>query len=69
MKIAPDAIVAFHYVLTDKAGKVIDSSYGTEPLEYLHGHGQIVPGLERAMLGRGVGDKFEVDVPCADGYG
>ncbi len=62
-------VVRFHYTLTDDAGRTLDSSRGGAPLPYLHGQGQIVPGLERAMTGRQTGDRFKVDVAPADGYG
>jgi FKBP-type peptidyl-prolyl cis-trans isomerase SlyD len=69
MQIATRTVASFHYTLTDDAGQVIDSSAGREPLAYLHGQGQIVPGLEKAMEGRQAGDKFDVDVAPAEGYG
>jgi FKBP-type peptidyl-prolyl cis-trans isomerase SlyD len=69
MSIAPDSVVTIHYTLKDDSGAVIDSSAGGEPLAYLHGHGNIVPGLERELTGRSVGDKVSVRVPPADGYG
>lgn len=69
MQISPQAVVAFHYTLTDDAGQIIDSSDGTAPLTYLHGHGQIVPGLERQMEGRSPGDKFTAQVSPEEGYG
>ncbi len=69
MQIVPQAVVAFHYALTDDAGQVIDSSAGREPLTYLHGGGQIVPGLERQMEGRNCGDKFTAQVTPEEGYG
>jgi len=62
-------VVSIHYTLKDDEGEVLDSSSGGEPLEYLHGAGNIVPGLEREMVGKGVGDKFKVTVAPADGYG
>jgi FKBP-type peptidyl-prolyl cis-trans isomerase SlyD len=62
-------VVSIHYTLRDDDGDEIDSSADGEPLEYLHGAGNIVPGLEAAMAGRKVGDKFKVDVAPADGYG
>jgi FKBP-type peptidyl-prolyl cis-trans isomerase SlyD len=68
MKIAPDSVVSFHYTLKDDAGAVIDQSDG-EPMAYLHGHGQIVPGLERELTGRVAGDKLQVQVSPGDGYG
>jgi FKBP-type peptidyl-prolyl cis-trans isomerase SlyD len=69
MQIAQNSVAAFHYTLTDDEGQVIDSSEGREPLTYLHGSGQIVPGLEKQMEGRAVGDKFTADVIPEEGYG
>jgi len=62
-------VVHFHYTLTDDEGDVIDTSSGREPLGYLQGAGNIVQGLEKQMLGHGVGDKFDAIVPPEDGYG
>jgi FKBP-type peptidyl-prolyl cis-trans isomerase SlyD len=69
MKIADQTVASFHYTLTNDAGEVLDSSEGREPLSYLHGAGNVVPGLEREMLGRAAGDAFKVRVAPADGYG
>jgi FKBP-type peptidyl-prolyl cis-trans isomerase SlyD len=69
MQIAPHTVASFHYTLTDDAGQVLDSSEGRGPLVYLHGSGQIVPGLEKAMEGRSTGDRFEVDVVPEEAYG
>lgn len=69
MQIAERCVATFHYTLTDDSGAVIDSSDGREPLAYLHGAGNIVPGLERALSGRKVGDSFTVDVVPEEGYG
>lgn len=69
MQIADRTVASFHYTLTSPQGDVIDSSRGREPLPYLHGVGQIVPGLEKAMAGRSVGDTFQVLVPASEGYG
>jgi FKBP-type peptidyl-prolyl cis-trans isomerase SlyD len=69
MEIAEKAVVSIHYTLTDDAGTVLDSSQGREPLSYLQGAGNIVPGLERALEGRQSGDSFNVDVPPEQGYG
>ena len=66
---ADGKVVSIHYTLKDDDGEVVDSSSGGEPLEYLHGAGNIVPGLEAAMKGKTIGDKFNVKVPPADGYG
>jgi FKBP-type peptidyl-prolyl cis-trans isomerase SlyD len=62
-------VVSIHYTLRDDDGDVIDSSSGGEPLDYLHGGGNIVPGLEAAMDGKQVGDQFKVSVKPQDGYG
>lgn len=69
MKIARNAIVSFDYTLTDDDGEVLDTSSGGEPLRYLHGYGQIVPGLERQLEGRMAGDSLQISVPPAEGYG
>lgn len=61
-------VVGFHYKLTLDSGEVVDES-GNHPLPYLHGYGNIVPGLEKEMTGKSVGDAFTVQVPAAEGYG
>lgn len=67
--IKQDSVVTLHYTLKDDAGEVIDSSAEREPLAYLHGHGNIVPGLERELEGKQAGDKLSVKVSPQDGYG
>ncbi len=62
-------VVSIDYTLKDDAGTVIDSSEGAEPLSYLHGHGQIIPGLEKKLDGAAVGDDLEVTVSPDEGYG
>ena len=69
MSIKKDSVVLFEYTLKDDAGEVIDSSSPGEPLAYLHGHGNLVPGLERELEGKGAGDKLSVKITPADGYG
>ncbi|MCO4760972.1 MAG: FKBP-type peptidyl-prolyl cis-trans isomerase [Myxococcales bacterium] len=69
MKIGQDVVATIHYTLRDPEGEILDSSSGADPLAYLHGHGQIVVGLERALAGKGVGDKVDVVVSPEDGYG
>ncbi|MBX3696564.1 MAG: peptidylprolyl isomerase [Dokdonella sp.] len=69
MQIAERSVASFHYTLTNDAGDVLDSSEGREPLAYLHGVGNIVPGLEREMAGHVAGDRFNVDVAPEEGYG
>jgi FKBP-type peptidyl-prolyl cis-trans isomerase SlyD len=69
--ISEGVVVLFHYTLTAPDGSVIDTSVegGREPMPYLHGAGNIVPGLERQMAGRAAGDRFTAFVPAAEGYG
>ena len=62
-------VVSMHYKLTDNDGNVLDTSEGVEPMNYLHGVGNIIPGLENALTGRSVGDTFKVTVEPADAYG
>ena len=67
--VAADKVVSFHYTLTDDDGEEIDSSEGDDPMMYLHGAENIVPGLENALLGKRAGDRFDVKVAPRDGYG
>jgi FKBP-type peptidyl-prolyl cis-trans isomerase SlyD len=69
MSIKKDSVVTLHYTLKDDAGEVIDTSDGGEPLAYLHGHGNLVAGLERELTGKVAGDKLNVKITPADGYG
>ncbi len=69
MSIEANHVVSIHYTLKGDAGEVIDSSAGGEPLAYLHGHGNLVPGLERELTGKNAGDKLQVRISPADGYG
>jgi FKBP-type peptidyl-prolyl cis-trans isomerase SlyD len=69
MQIANETVVTIHYTLTDDKGVVLDSSVGEEPMSYVHGQGHMVPGLEKALQGKSVGDSFKVSVAPADGYG
>jgi FKBP-type peptidyl-prolyl cis-trans isomerase SlyD len=69
MQIAQDKVVLIHYTLTNDGGKVLDSSSGGDPLAYLHGQGNIIPGLEKALEGKQAGDKLNVRVEPAEGYG
>ena len=69
MKIAHNSAVLVHYHLTNSKGMVIDSSRGKAPMAYLHGHNNMVPGVERALAGQEVGAKLDVEVAPDDGYG
>ena len=69
MEIAKDTVVSIDYTLKGNDGNVIDSSEGREPLAYLHGHANIVPGLENALTGKQTGDQVDVKVLPSEGYG
>lgn len=69
MKIATNSVVSMHYTLTSDEGNVVDTSAGREPLQYIQGKSMIVPGLEKAMEGHTAGEKFDVKVIPAEGYG
>lgn len=69
MRIEKNTVVAIDYTLKDDDGQVLDSSEGQNPLTYLHGTGGIIPGLERELDGKEVGDELQVSVPPADAYG
>lgn len=69
MNITKDTVVQFHYTLKDDKGELIESTEGKDPLAYLHGHSNIIPGLENALEGKAVGDRFSVTVEPQDGYG
>lgn len=69
MQIAKNAVVNIHYTLKNDAGAVLDSSAGGDPLAYLHGNGNLIPGLEKALEGKSAGDKLNVSIAPAEGYG
>jgi FKBP-type peptidyl-prolyl cis-trans isomerase SlyD len=69
VQVEKNRIVSLHYTLRDEQGKVIDTSSGRAPLTYLHGKGNIIPGLERALAGKAAGDTLDVTVAPAEGYG
>ncbi len=69
MVVAADKVVLIHYTLKNGEGKVIDSSAGGDPLAYIHGHGNLIPGLERELEGKPAGEKLSVQIAAADGYG
>ena len=61
--------VSFDYTLTDDSGKIVDSSKGKEPMHYVHGKGQIIPGLEKELAGMAVGNEKKITVKPEDAYG
>lgn len=69
MKIEKDRVVSFHYSVAEQGKEAIETSEGRDPLMILVGHGNIIPGLEKAMEGHEAGDNFSADVSAADAYG
>ena len=69
MQISKNKVVTIDYTLTDEQGNVIDSSKGQQPLAYIHGIGNIIPGLEDALEGKQQGDALNVSVAPDQGYG
>lgn len=69
MTIEKDVMAAIHYTLKDKEGALLDSSEGSDPLEYLHGYGNLIPGLEKELEGKKAGDTLSVSIPPAEAYG
>jgi len=69
MQISADKVVSFHYNLTDVDGTLLETSYDTEPTLYLHGHQNILVGLENELEGKAVGDKIQVTLAPGQAYG
>lgn len=69
MRVAKHTVVMIDYTLTNDGGNVLDTSEGQEPLSYLHGAGNIIPGLEKELEGKEVGDELQVKVAPEEGYG
>lgn len=69
MNITKDKVVSMHYTVKNTNGDVIDSSEGREPLLYMQGHKNIIPGLENALEGKVVGDKVEASIEPTEAYG
>jgi FKBP-type peptidyl-prolyl cis-trans isomerase SlyD len=62
-------VISFHYTLTSPTGEMLDTSQGAEPLTFMSGIAQIIPGLEAGLLGLKVGEKKKIQVPAAQAYG
>lgn len=70
MKIEKDRVVRFHYTVAEAGGEPVENSRDNgQPLAVLIGHGNIIPGLEKAMEGHEAGDTFKAEVAAADAYG
>jgi FKBP-type peptidyl-prolyl cis-trans isomerase SlyD len=61
--------VALEYTLSDESGTVIESNKGKQPMSYIHGKSQIIPGLEKELSGMKVGEEKKIQVQPEDGYG
>lgn len=69
MKVSLNKVVAIHYKLTNNEGTVLDSSDGRGPLNFIHGLGHLIPGMEEGLDGKEVGSKFQLKVSPEKGYG
>jgi FKBP-type peptidyl-prolyl cis-trans isomerase SlyD len=69
MKIAEKKAVSIEFTLKDDKGEVMETSVGKDPLWYLHGEGNLVPGLEKALTGKDVGETVDAKLAPADAYG
>lgn len=69
MQAGDNTVVLIHYTLTSDTGETLDSSEGREPLGYLHGFGNIIPGLENALVGKKAGDTLKVTIKPEEAYG
>ncbi|MBL6988798.1 MAG: peptidylprolyl isomerase [Bacteriovoracaceae bacterium] len=69
MKIAKDIFVEINYTLTDGEGQLLDYTDANKPFQYVHGHKQMLKGLEAQMGGKQTGDKFIVSLLPNDAYG
>jgi FKBP-type peptidyl-prolyl cis-trans isomerase SlyD len=69
MTIQKNSVVTINYTLSDETGDLIESSEGQEPLTYLHGQGNVIPGLEASLEGKSAGESIKVSIPPEDAYG
>jgi FKBP-type peptidyl-prolyl cis-trans isomerase SlyD len=69
LKIEKDRVVQFHYTVSEQGQEPLETSRERDPLAILAGHGNIIPGLDKALEGHVAGDSFGVDVPAAEAYG
>ena len=69
MNITKNRVASIHYTLKNSKGEIIDSSIGKEPLTYLHGAGNLIPGMEDGLEAKSVGNKFELSISPEKGYG
>jgi FKBP-type peptidyl-prolyl cis-trans isomerase SlyD len=67
--IGDNVVASIHYKLTDDSGEILDSSEGSDPLAYLHGAGNLIPGLEKELVGKTAGASLQVTVAPEEAYG
>ncbi|WJG07816.1 peptidylprolyl isomerase [Aliiglaciecola sp. LCG003] len=69
MTISKDKVVQFHYRINDLENHELESSFKHDPAAYLHGHNNMMVGIEKALEGKQQGDEFSVELPAADTFG
>lgn len=69
MVISKNKVASIHYTLRDNEGTIIDSSEGRDPLQYLHGAGNLIPGMEEGLEGKSQGEKLDLKIEPEKGYG
>lgn len=69
MQIGKNSVVSIHYTLRDPQGNILDSSSGRDPLQYIHGNGNLIIGMEEGLEGKSKGEKFELNISPEKGYG
>ncbi len=69
MQITKNTVVSIYYSLHDQAGNLLDSNSGKSPLNYIHGLGNLIPGMEEGLEGKSKGDQFKLKISPEKGYG
>ena len=69
MQVEKNKVVEIEYTLKDDSGQILDSSQNREPLSYIQGLGNLIPGVENALEGKSSGERVEITVPPETGYG
>lgn len=69
MNVEANKVVVIDYTLRNDAGEILDQSTPDAPLAYLHGHNNLIPGLENALVGKGQGEQVDASIPPEEAYG
>ena len=69
MTVTKDSVVSIHYTLRDNDGNILDSSTGRDPLNYIHGRGNLIVGMEEGIEGKSNGEQFSLKISPEKGYG